>query len=90
MRLEFQSGTRDWVVDTKLGYLRQSDKDTGEVFVESTSLGMIVQLEDCRIAFYEDTYGHLGVTSGIPSDLFQKVAGLSTDATCVKILWAKE
>jgi hypothetical protein len=89
MRLEFKSGTSDWVVDTDLGYLRSSDIETGLVFKESTDLGMIVQLEDCRLAFYEDTYGHLGVTVGLPSSLFQQVPGLSTDVFCVKILWSR-
>lgn len=89
MRLEFTSGTRAWVVDTELEYLRQADAETGEVFAESTSLGMIVQLEDCRLAFYEDTYGHLGVTGILPCELFQQVPGVSTDIHCVSILWSK-
>lgn len=88
MRLEFTSGTRDWVVDTDLRYLKSSDKDTNEVFTESTSLGMMVQLEDCRLAFYEDTYGHLGVTGSAHPQLFQQVPGLSTDVRCVRILWS--
>lgn len=89
MRLEFQSGTRDWVVDTGLEYLRCSDVETGLVFKESTDLGMVVQLEDCRLAFYEGTYVHLGVTVALPCELFQQVPGLSTDVHCVSILWAR-
>ena len=90
MRLEFDSGAYSWVVDTELGYVRQSDTEDGLVFAESTDLGLIVQLEACRLAFYEGTYGLIGVTTKLPVEVYQQVRGLSTDRSVVRILWASD